>query len=508
MLVSIGSNGLRSALSFLSGLLIARGLTPYGYGDLMFLLGSFVAFRSLLDMGSSSAFFTFISRELGNKRHILFYFGWLGVQFAVTVLVVAVVMPQSIMEKIWLGHGRYVILFAFVSSFLQQQLWPAIGQVGESVRRTLRVQYINLVVAVSHLIVIALLLATGRMTVTAVFLVLVIEYLLASLVGIWLLPDKDCGHCAGTDPKIFTFKGTLLEYWNYCRPLFILGVIAFAYEFADRWMLQRFGGGNQQGYYQIAFQFAAVSLIATTSILNVFWKEIAEAHSRLDLQRVELLYRKVSRVLVMFGAALSGFLIAWTGEIVRIFLGASYALAAPVLALMFLYPIHQSMGQIGGTMLLASGRTKAYMTISSLVMLVSLPVSYFIQAPPTAPVVAGMGLGAKGMALKMVILNIVSVNFQAWVIARCNKWRFDWAYQVGGIGVAVSLGFLAKTVVGAIWDLSNASPSSLLLPFLLAAILYVVAVIASVWLMPWLAGVDRKEIASLLVKLFPNSLIR
>ena len=63
LVVSVGSNALRALISFFTGLLIARALNPAGYGDLMFLLGSFVAIRSLLDMGSSSAFFTFLSQR-------------------------------------------------------------------------------------------------------------------------------------------------------------------------------------------------------------------------------------------------------------------------------------------------------------------------------------------------------------------------------------------------------------------------------------------------------------
>jgi O-antigen/teichoic acid export membrane protein len=49
--------------------------------------------------------------------------------------------------------------------------------------------------------------------------------------------------------------------------------------------------------------------------------------------------------------------------IVNIFLGSVYAHAWPVLAIMLLYPIHQSMGQIRGTMLFASGQTHRYMFV-------------------------------------------------------------------------------------------------------------------------------------------------
>src|SRR5260221_9055077 len=95
-LVSLGSNSIRSIIGLVSGVLIARGLNPSGYGDLMFLLGSFVAIRSLLDMGSSNAFYTFLSRHTQGHRFYLSYFAWLALQFVITLFFVALIIPDSV----------------------------------------------------------------------------------------------------------------------------------------------------------------------------------------------------------------------------------------------------------------------------------------------------------------------------------------------------------------------------------------------------------------------------
>jgi len=167
------------------------------------------------------------------------------------------------------------------------------------------------------------------------------------------------------------------EYRKYCHPLILLALVSFAYDFADKWMLQKFGGSIQQGYFQISSQFAAVSILATSSILNVFWKEIAEAWEKKDRKMMANLYLKISRGLVMLSVIVSGLLIPWTKEIINILLGATYANAWSVLAIMLLYPIHQSMGQIGGALLLATGQTHKYMFVSIAMMIISIPVSFF-----------------------------------------------------------------------------------------------------------------------------------
>ena len=499
-LVSLASNATRSLLGFVSGMLVARGLSPAGYGDLTFLLGSFVAVRSLLDMGSSNAFYTFISQQRRARSFYRAYCLWLVLQFFVILCAVGLIMPDSLLARAWLGRARYVVLLSFVASFLQQQVWQTVNQIGEASRKTVRVQVIGMVVAVIHLAVVSLLFELKSLSVSFMFLLIIAEYLGAAIWALWFLRSK-LALVQGKEPVPAASRGMLDEYWVYCKPLVILSLVTFCYEFADRWMLQRFGGAIQQGFYQVAFQFSAVSLLATSSILNVFWKEVAEAHGRGDAERLALIYRRVSRGLVMVGAIISGFLIPWTDQIVHVFLGDSYLLAAPALLIMFFFPIHQSMGQISGTMMLACGQTRSYMVISVIFMALSLPVSYLMQAPPSGTLVCGLGMGALGMALKMVLLNIVSVNVQAWVIARYSKWRFDWFYQVVGIASVLALGYASRLAIGALWHLdASMAPLQLAVPVLAAAALYAGMVLGLLWMMPWLMGAQRAEIRSFLAK--------
>src|SRR5438477_7907587 len=75
------ANLLRAAFSFVSAIMIARGLGAAGYGDLNFLLGSFAAMSQLLDLGTSSAFYTFISQRRRSLSFALIYTGWMTFQF-------------------------------------------------------------------------------------------------------------------------------------------------------------------------------------------------------------------------------------------------------------------------------------------------------------------------------------------------------------------------------------------------------------------------------------------
>jgi O-antigen/teichoic acid export membrane protein len=320
---------------------------------------------------------------------------------------------------------------------------------------------------------------------------MIIEYGAAILLSYWFLRQSNTG---ANEVPVASLSTMLKEYWVYCKPLALLSVITFSYFFADRWLLQRFGGGAQQGFYQVSAQFAGVALLATTSILRIFWKEIAEANARQDQARVERMHRKVFRGLVMVSASFSCFFIPWSGTIVVLLLGESYAKAGPVLAIMFLYPILQTMGQVNGTTLLASGHTREYAAVSSIFLIISIPVTFLVQAPTNAAPIHGLGGGALGMAIKMVALGFLSINAQAWILARKKQWSFEWAFPLVVIGITLALGYAARGIVALFWRMSSTTHLSQLQPFLGCLCLYAAGLLALIWNFPAVVGMKQSEV--------------
>ena len=94
LLFSIGFNGIRAILSFVIGLIIAKKLGPEEFGNFYFLLGTFIAFRQLIDLGTSTAFFTFISRNNRSKYFYFLYFGWQIFQFLAVIILIGLVIPN------------------------------------------------------------------------------------------------------------------------------------------------------------------------------------------------------------------------------------------------------------------------------------------------------------------------------------------------------------------------------------------------------------------------------
>jgi O-antigen/teichoic acid export membrane protein len=480
----------KAVITFGTGMLVARGLGPEQYGTMMFLLGTFTAIRQLLDMGTSTALFTFLSQRQRSKRFAGWYFAWLGVQFSLTLLAVGLLFPASWIELVWKGEQRNLVILAFIAAYMQSVLWSVILQMGESQRLTRWVQGVAVTVALVHFLFMALAWWGGWLAVHTVFGLMIIEWAIAVALIVKQLRFPHLTEYSDTPKSVFN------EFWQYCRPLILYSWLGFAYDFADRWLLQTYAGSVQQAYYAVAFQCGAIAAIATSSILNIFWKEIAEAHHQNNRDRVAMLYRQVSRGLFFVSAAGAGFLAPWAEDILRITLGAAYMDGAATLMIMFFYPLHQSMGQIGGTMAYATGRVAAYVKIGMAFMAISIVVTYFALASAEAPM-PGLGMGSLGLAGKMVVMQILSVNALAFYLSRSLGIKFDWLFQPVTALLTTGVGFFAYSLSqDIVWF------DSVISKLAISGVLYFFLTAFTLYQLPWLVGITRVELISLVRRAF------
>lgn len=486
-LAALTGNGLSAALGFASGIMLARMMGPEQFGAMSFLLASFTAMRALTDPGVSSAYFTFISKREESLRLHLTFALWLALT-AAAVMIFILLCPAWGIERIWLAQPKNLILLAFLSIFMRQTLWQSLSQAGEAARNTVWVQAANVIASALYVMIIGLLWYLDKTDMRSVLLLSVLEYAVMSAVALCFLRGKGSFPLSADRPDI----GSIIKrFWNYCQPLVILAFFSFAYDFLDRWFLQKFAGSAQQGFFQVAFQFSAVSLLAVRSMLNIFWKEIAEAHH--DDARVAHLFNRTTKMLVFVSAAISGMLIPWSKEITVLFLSADYIAAWPVMAVMFLYPIYQSAGQITAVTFNACENNAEFTRATIFTLIAGTAAAYIFLAPSTAAI-PGMGLGAMGLAVKMLLITCVGVNTQIYILTRLHNFRFDWRHQFFCIAIFVGLGYILKLP----FMLFTASTKPELLALMaIYGLMFSAVTSAIVFKNPGLAGSSEEELSRL-----------
>ena len=107
---SLFFNVLRGIIVLLTGIFLARELGVEDYGRMSFLLASFTAFKHLIDMYSSHAFFTFLSEETKSKNFIQIYFVWVLIQLIFSLMLVIIFLPEKYILSIWLGESKTIIV--------------------------------------------------------------------------------------------------------------------------------------------------------------------------------------------------------------------------------------------------------------------------------------------------------------------------------------------------------------------------------------------------------------
>jgi O-antigen/teichoic acid export membrane protein len=482
---TVAGNLLRLGVGFAATLIVARALGPQEYGNLSFLLGSFAALATLVDCGTSKAFYTLISRNLRGPRFFQYFGIWTIAQF-VFLLALIVLTPHSIRQKLWLGQPTDRLVLVFISSFALNQLWPQMGSVGEAVRDTLGVQLRNVGLAIGYFICALLAVVADVLTVETIAGINIALCLIFSLAYAYRLVRI----VKPWSPRIERGTEIFGEFKEYCSPLVTYTWVAFFYTFADYWMLMKFGGAAEQGNYAIGARLATFSLVATTSMIQVLWKEVAAAQSMGDMDRVRNLYAAVARRLYLFTALVSCGLVPLSKEVVALTLGDAYASAWLPLSLMFLYPVQQCLGQMTGTMLFSLGKTRTKSNIGLLHMAVSMVVAYLLLAP-SSNAVPGLGMSAVGLSVKMVTCAAVENLLLTYFVAKYVNSPWNWHQPFTIMATLTLVAIITKGAVALfLAAIGFSSPVSIVV---VALPIYLALSAAMILKMPQLFALERTD---------------
>ena len=205
-----------------------------------------------------------------------------------------------------------------------------------------------------------------------------------------------------------------------------------------------------------------------------------------------IIFRRFIPLLYSIAAFFSCYSIAQADKITYIFGGKEYGKAITPIMIMALYPIHQTYGQLSGSVFYATGQTKLFRNIGLFFMLIGLPIIYFFLAPIKK---MGLNLGATGLALKFVILQFMAVNVQLYFNARYLKLNF-WYYlshQLLSAGLLLLLAYAACHVFDKIFIVSQ----NIVTNFIISGILYSFFVAILTAILPSLFGLKKSDIVKI-----------
>jgi len=470
--------------------IIPRGLGPEAYGSYHFLTNFFSQITGFSDMGFSTCFYTRLSQRPKEEGIVSFYFIFMA---TVTVFISSFAVAAGVFglnTVIWPGQKMFFVYSALGVAGI---MWLAntLNFMTDAYGLTVNAEMLKVFQKITGFFVIALLYFTNYLKLGVFFAYNYAIWILLGCSFIILIYRKKYLTIAVLTFSAERIKEYAKEFWKYSNPLFVYSLIGLAAGLFDRWILQIYGGGIQQGFYSLSYQIGAICFIFTGSMTPLFMRELSIAHNKNDIDSMRRTFRRYVPVLYAITAYFACFIAASADKVVYIFGGNAFKGAAIVVAIMAFYPLHQTYGQLSSSVFYAMSHTKTYRNIAVFFVLIGLPITYFLIAPQNR---MGINAGALGLSIKMVVLNIISTNTMLYFNARQLGLRY-WKYAVHQVATACALLVLSlylNKVIGLLFFRYSIGDIPV---FLITGMFYTVFSAGLFYFCPRILGMERSDIS-------------
>tara|TARA_B100001248_G_scaffold258594_1_gene243026 strand:+ start:50753 stop:52246 length:1494 start_codon:yes stop_codon:yes gene_type:complete len=406
--------------------LVPKGLGPELYGIVSYLREIFTQFFAFLDFGFSNAVSVYSAQRPSDKG--LFY-SFLLIPltfFVITGILLCMSELTPLGEALFMEIPFRWILLSSLFAFL---VWlsQSASKMLDAYHLTVKLEITRtLVRSLSVIILIALyLIHHEHWSIELVYYYFIGTWALLSASYLthifiyWRNLQKDT---ICTQPKSHYIR----ELRGYTSPLFLYTLVVCAGLIFDRWFLQKNYGAIEQSKFALAMVFNNACLLFIAAATPLLTREFSKASkSNLEEGTKQLLSVALIPLFSIVSAACV-FISFEAGSIVYFFMGAQFQASIPVVSLAVYYSPLQVLGQVLAALFYARSKTKVIMAAGIISTVIGVFMSVLLIG--TEQSTWTLNLGAKGLAWKFIITNLISIGVCA-----------AYAYQALGITVIKTL---------------------------------------------------------------------
>ena len=487
-LFKLGANAINIPATLVTQAIIPRGLGAFAYGQFTFLSNFFTQIVGFFDSGTSFAFYTKLSKNLQEKAIIRFYLGLTLLISTLSIALVGLIFFFHQSSLIWPNQKAIYIWLALLWGLLT---WYSqiLNYIVDAYGMTVRAEIVRLQQKVLALVLILIVYFYNALSLVNFFIYNYITIVFLCLAWWYILWKNNISIFDIARLTLVQIKYYCLEFYRYSMPLVTYALAGMLVGILDTWLLQKFAGSVQQGFYGLSYKISSLCFLFTGTLTPLLMREFSVAFGKQDRSRMKFLFERYIPLLYSVAAFLSVFLIVQADHVVFFFGGKEFSGAVLPVTLMASYPLHQTYGQLSGSVFYATGRTKLYRNIGLFSMALGLLGTMILIAPSS---IGGLNLGATGLAVKMICLQFITVNIQLFFNSRLLGFSFMkfFSHQIYSVSLFAVLALLAKF-------LGNIFISRDLASFILSAALYGLLSIGLIYVIPQLVSSSRAELKSL-----------
>ena len=463
--------------------ILPRALGPRAYGEFSFATNLFQQCMGFLDMGSSTCFYAALSRRQQELGLISFYGRVCLLVLALCMLASLVVLQPAfgewIMPQVPLWMAPLAALWAFLTWFGR-----VVRSMNDAFGATVPSELARAAISLGGMFLLSALFWAEALTITSLFIQ---QYIVLSalILGFWHVVRKEHTHIpwklAAADAYAYR-----VEFFRYSHPLFVQALLSFLFLTGERWLLQWFNGSAEQGFFALSQKVSLACFLFVSAMTPLIMRELSIAWGQKDTVLMGRLITRFAPLLYVVAAYFSCFTCMEAASLVRIFGGAEFAQALLPVQIMALYPVHQTYGQLAGSVFQAVGRTTVLRNLTVLECVGGILVSWLLLAPPEY---FGLHLGAAGLAVKITVVQFVMINIYFWLVARMLSFNYlhNLLHQLAAPAMLLGLAFVSR-------ELTFMLPLTGFARFLLSGVLYSLLAALCLLAVPRLAGCSRQDL--------------
>lgn len=485
-IIKLTSSIFIAALNIIIQLILPRAFSVEEYGYYSYNLNVFMSVVTMAMLSVPGALVSKLSKRNEEIGLIRFYLKFFLLAALTLNLAVIVLYAGGFLEDTFAGQTLFVVLLGMEASLVLRLYTDSIGIFDAlAVSRFPAMMQIILKVLMSFAVIISFLL--GRLHVAFFY---VIQILLTFFITFGMLyvliKDQKQKYPIQID---YGNKVYFKEFYRFCKPLVLSNVISQIIVILMNWALMNWAGAEEQAMFGAAWQLNTLVSYVFSPYAELSKREFAVICN--DREAIKYRYRQSLKLimwLTSYFAVFIGFFSEWLLPVVY---GDKYAGAAVITILIMFYTVYQAWGQISGSFLLATERTKISAVMGVAGQLLTLGLVFVFQIPNF---IWPAGLGAIGIAITYLVSNIISVSFALYIDSRILKMSFwkNFSIQILPLLLCSAISIFLKYEMDFIWN--GSSVLTLIGKTLIAGIVYTVVVAGVIWMRPQVLGITKESL--------------
>lgn len=471
--------------------LVPRGLGPKLYGDYSYLTNFFTQFIGFFDMGTSACFYTKLSQRQDDKGLVTYYLYFIFLVVFISLSFIAITSVFNLEQFIWPEESIFFIFLAAIWGVLDW-IFRIFNQISDAYGLTVITEKMKIVQKLIGMILILGLFYSHQLYLDYYFYYQYFILIFVIIAIIIIIKRKEYYFKSEKNLNRNQVKSYTKEFWVYSSPLLIVSLFGVIISLFDRWFLQIYGGSTQQGLFGLSSNISAICLTFTTAMTPLLQREFSISFANKDIPQMANLFRRYIPMLYSIVAYFSCFVALQADKVALIFGGKNFKEASFSMVIMAFYPLHQTYGQLTGSVFYATGQTKLYRNISIISNALGIPLLYFFIAPVDK---FGLDAGAVGLAGKMLILSVFTVNVLLYYSTRflqITYWKYLF-HQVFSLGVFLLLSYSSRFLIDEILYLKH----EILVSFLISGFIYSMLIFMIAYYQPMIFGLSKENISSI-----------